>query len=180
MTSFTAIDNFAKATLTTIPADEKPTYNTLKIIHQELNANAMAVPSTLGGGHYGHLALVIPPASFNALPNTAPLVTPVHPGPEPIHGDAPTAAQITETNRTYAANENKFLIYRATETALQKQLLEAIPDTFIKSLKHEMYGYAQVTALAILTHLDTTYGKVNADDLEDNMSPTQPIEDLYN
>ncbi|CAB9509594.1 unknown protein [Seminavis robusta] len=43
------------------------------------------------------------------------------------------------------------------------------------------------TALAILTHLDTTYGKVNADDLEDNMkrmhaqwSPTQPIEDLYN
>ncbi|CAB9522958.1 expressed unknown protein [Seminavis robusta] len=153
-----------------ISADEKPTYNTLKTIHQELNANAMAVPSTLGGGSYGHLALVITPAAFAALPNALPWVTPVHPGPNLIHGDAPNSAQITETNRLYASNEKTFLTYRATETALQKQLLQAIPDTFIKSLKHEMYGYAQVTALATLIHLDTTYGKVNADDLEDNMN----------
>ncbi|CAB9520179.1 hypothetical protein (Partial), partial [Seminavis robusta] len=74
-----------------------------------------------------------------------------------------------------------------TQNALKKQLLEAVPDTFTKILKHEMYGYAQVTVLAILTHLDTTYGTVHADDLEDNWdrmhaawSPTQPIEDLYN
>ncbi|CAB9528753.1 hypothetical protein SEMRO_2312_G322870.1 [Seminavis robusta] len=187
MSPTTPSDHFTKETLTSIPPDEKPTYATLKIIHQEMNANAMAIPSTNGGGHYGHLALVIPAAAFTALPNAIAWVAPIHPGESPIHGVAPTAAQISENNRVYEANEKKFLTYKATETALKKQLLEAIPETFIKSLKHEMYGYAQITTLELLTHLDTTYGNVNADDLEDNMkrmhaqwSPTQSIEDLYN
>ncbi|CAB9517330.1 hypothetical protein SEMRO_849_G210550.1 [Seminavis robusta] len=187
MSSFVAIDHFAKATLTAIPPDEKPTYNSLKTIHQELNDNAMAINSTLGGGHYGHLRLVLPPIKYNDLPNTIPWVNPLHPGEAPVHGVAPTGPQITETNRVYAANETKFLIYRATETALKKQLIEAVPDTFIKTLKHDMYGYAQVTVIAMLNHLDRTYGTVGPQDLSDNMkrmtaewSPTQPIEDLYN
>ncbi|CAB9510035.1 hypothetical protein SEMRO_417_G138640.1 [Seminavis robusta] len=187
MTSFVAIDHFTKASLTAIPPDEKPTYNSLKVIHQELNANAMAIPPTHGGGHYGHLALVISTPAFNALPNTVPWDNPEHPGAAPVHGAAPTGAQISETNMLFAAQETKFLVFRGTETALQKQLLEAVPDTFTKTLKHEMYGYAQVTALQILTHLDNTYGTIDADDIKDNekrmnadLSPTQPIEDLYN
>ncbi|CAB9530275.1 hypothetical protein SEMRO_2814_G337720.1 [Seminavis robusta] len=169
MTSFVAIDHFTKETLTALHADEKPNYSTLKVIHQELNANAMAITSTLGGGHYGHLALVIPAAAFNALPNAIAWVNPAHPGAAPVHVGQPTGAQIAETNRLYAADETKFLIYKATETALQKQLLEAIPDTYTKELKHEMYGYAQVTTLALLTHLDANYGTVEPDDLRANL-----------
>ncbi|CAB9531142.1 hypothetical protein SEMRO_3275_G346130.1 [Seminavis robusta] len=154
MTSFVPIDHFTKTTLTAIPPDEKPNYNSLKIIHQELNANAMTIPSALGGGHYGHLALVLQPITYNDLPNTIPWENPEHPGPAPDHG---------------------------------KQLLEAVPDTFTKALKNELYGYAQVTVSALLEHLDTKYGKVDADDLVDNIkrmdanwSPDQPIEDLFN
>ncbi|CAB9530741.1 hypothetical protein SEMRO_3022_G342250.1 [Seminavis robusta] len=187
MTSFVPIDHFTKTTLTAIPPDEKPNYNSLKIIHQELNANAMTIPSALGGGHYGHLALVLQPITYNDLPNTIPWENPEHPGPAPDHGVAPTGPQITENNRVYAAREQRFLTYRATETTLQKQLLEAVPDTFTKALKNELYGYAQVTVRALLEHLDTKYGKVDADDLVDNIkrmdanwSPDQPIEDLFN
>ncbi|CAB9503907.1 hypothetical protein SEMRO_179_G078600.1 [Seminavis robusta] len=136
MTSYVAIDHFGTETLTAIPPEEKPTYNSLKIIHQELNANAMT---------------------------------------------------IAETNRLFAANEKQFLIFRGTETALKKQLLEAVSDTFTKTLKHKMYGYAQVTAREILAHLDAAYGTVDADDIKDNeermnatWNPSQPIEDLYN
>ncbi|CAB9500905.1 hypothetical protein SEMRO_95_G049160.1 [Seminavis robusta] len=187
MSSFVALDQFCTTTLTAIPPEEKPTYNSLKIIHQELNANAMAINSTLGGGHYGHLALVIPEATYDALPHTVPWQNPAHPGAAPNPGVAPTGPQITEANRVYAAAETKFHIYKATEVALKKQLLEAVPDTFTKTLKHEMYGYAQTTVLAVLTHLDTTYGSVDAEDLNANMlrmeanwSPSQPIKDLYN
>ncbi|CAB9531476.1 hypothetical protein SEMRO_3585_G349380.1 [Seminavis robusta] len=187
MSSFVALDHFSNTTLTAIPTEDKPTYNSLKIIHQELNANAMAIPSTLGGGHYGHLGLVLTAIQYNDLPNTIPWTNPVHPGPAPVHGAAPTGPQITENNRVFAAAETKFLIFKATEQALKKQLIEAVPDTFIKTLKHEMYGYAQVTVLTLLTHLDRTYGTVGPDDLRANMkrmtaewSPIQPIEDLYN
>ncbi|CAB9517303.1 hypothetical protein SEMRO_847_G210280.1 [Seminavis robusta] len=187
MATFVASDHFTTSTLTPISMDDKPNYNTLKVLHQEINANAMAISSTLGGGHYGHLALVLPAATFIALPDAIAWVNPAHPGPNPVHAGTATAAQITETNRLFAAHELRFLFYKETQNALKKQLLEAVPDTFTKILKHEMYGYAQVTVLAILTHLDTTYGTVHADDLEDNWdqmhaawSPTQPIEDLYN
>ncbi|CAB9511209.1 hypothetical protein SEMRO_474_G150160.1 [Seminavis robusta] len=187
MTSFVAIDHFTKTELTAIPPEEKPTYNSLKILHQELNANAMAVPSTGGGGNYGHLALALTPAQFNALPNTIPWVLPAHPGVAPVHAGNATQAQITETNRLYIASETRFFVCRATETALRKQLLDAIPDTFTKALKHEMYGYAQLTVIQVLTHLDTTYGTVDAFDLAHNLkrmnatwSPSQPIENLWN
>ncbi|CAB9516873.1 hypothetical protein SEMRO_812_G206090.1 [Seminavis robusta] len=50
-----------------------------------------------------------------------------------------------------------------------------------------MYGYAQLTVIQVLTHLDTTYGTVDAFDLAHNLkrmnatwSPSQPIEDLWN
>ncbi|CAB9526539.1 hypothetical protein SEMRO_1844_G301220.1 [Seminavis robusta] len=83
--------------------------------------------------------------------------------------------------------KNTFLIFRGTETALKKQLLETVSDTFTKTLKHKMYGYAQVTAREILAHLDAAYGTVDADDIKDNekrmnatWNPSQPIKDLYN
>ncbi|CAB9519302.1 hypothetical protein SEMRO_1007_G230400.1 [Seminavis robusta] len=186
MTSFTATDYFSHAQLTPIPPEEKPTFSNLKIIHQEINANAMAVTSRLAGGHYGHLALTVPTATFNALENATAWVEPVHPGPNPVHGATATAAQITETNRLFAQNMEQFIICKAVGTALKKQLLEAIPDTFTNTLKNDLFGYANVSVLALLEHLDTTYGKVDRVDLKDNIdrmnakwSPTQPIEDLF-
>ena len=36
---------------TKLPEDEPPNWRTLKTLRQQINANAMAIPSTLGGGH---------------------------------------------------------------------------------------------------------------------------------
>ncbi|CAB9524327.1 hypothetical protein SEMRO_1524_G279590.1 [Seminavis robusta] len=187
MTSFTAMDYFSHELLTPIPLEEKPSFPSLKIIHQELNANAMAVQSTLGGGQYGHLSLTISSTRFNALPDAAAFVIPVHPVVQPAHAGNATAAQIAETNRLYKESIERFLIYKATGTALKKQLLQAIPDTFTNTLKNDLFGYTNVTVLQILDHLDTAYGSVDQADLKDNIkrmeaewSPNQPIEELFN
>jgi hypothetical protein len=37
----------------------QPTFDTLQTLSTELKANAASVPSTLGGGSYGHLGLVL-------------------------------------------------------------------------------------------------------------------------
>ena len=174
-------------TLTAIAHGEKPTFSTLLTIHQELNANAMAIASNRGGGQYGHLSTVIPIATFTALPNAAPWVDPVHPGNTPIHLPGATGAQITEGNRQYKANLDEFQLFHATKALLKTQLLAAIPDTYTKILKHNQFGYANVTVLALLNHLDTHYGTVTFDDLDTNLNnltrrwdPTQPLEDLWN
>jgi hypothetical protein len=50
----------------------KPTYESLQNGLTELKANASSVPSTLGGGHHGHLGLLLSEARYTALANTAP------------------------------------------------------------------------------------------------------------
>eukprot|EP00957_Ditylum_brightwellii_P050885 3858894-Ditylum_brightwellii.AAC.1 len=53
----------------------------LLILINEVKANAMTVPTTLGGGACGHLGLVLAPVQYSSIPGTAVYVRPTHPGP---------------------------------------------------------------------------------------------------
>lgn len=183
----TPADNFPPPELTAIPAGVQPDFQLLKVIHQEINANAMAIPATRGGGNHGHLALTLSVADYNAIATTAPWNDPPHPGDAPVHAANATGAQITETNRAYKANLEEFALVAAVKASLKKILIAAVPETYIKTLKDDVIGYADVSVRAILEHLDTTYGTVTSDDLYENelamdkaWSPTQPLEDLWN
>jgi len=60
-------------------------HTSLQLLKKQAFANASAVPTNLGGSHYGHLALLMTPAEYQALPKTAPFPAPSHPGPLPLH-----------------------------------------------------------------------------------------------
>ena len=64
-----------------------PTYTTLDPLFVQLNANASAITSVLGGGAHGHLGLTLPPTEYVAL-NHSRFVSPTYPGsPPPIDGN---------------------------------------------------------------------------------------------
>jgi hypothetical protein len=167
------------------PLTKTPTERTIRLLKKEVYANAIGIHSTRGGGAHGHLFLVMPQAEYNAL-GVPPFVLPVHPGPNPVHGDAPTAAQITETNRQYTQDLTEFTAYRTVTQELKKQLIEAIPATYIDALSDTLWGYTNVTPAAIIEHLTTTYGEVTPTDLEENRNQLQapwnidePIENIW-
>ena len=56
----------------------QPSYASLNNIMTELKAYASSVPSTLGGGHHGHLGLLLSDARYTALTH-AQWVTPINP-----------------------------------------------------------------------------------------------------
>ena len=62
----------------------QPTYITLKIIKDEMKANAASVSTDLGGGANGHLGLMLSPMEY-ANASLVPYVKPVHPGTLVIH-----------------------------------------------------------------------------------------------
>jgi hypothetical protein len=69
---------------------------------------------------------------------------------------------------------------------LVRLIIAATPDTYIKALIDPIFGYANVTTLSLLTHLQTTYGEMTAADREANLtrmnapwSPPSPIENLF-
>ena len=57
----------------------EPTYEEIKRLHNVLKANAGRVPSVLGGGRNGYLALVISPTQYAMVSNVA-FNRPLHPG----------------------------------------------------------------------------------------------------
>ena len=187
MTTNTPTESYPHPELTPIAPGAKPDFASLKVIHQELNANAMSIPSTRGGGQHGHLAITLNDADYLAINNAIAWINPVHPGPAPVHAPGASGPQITEVNRAYKADLEEYQLYSTVIATLKKQLIAAIPETYIKAMKDDLIGYANVNVRELLEHLDTTYGVVTSDDLQDNedamdkvWSPTQPLEDLWN
>jgi hypothetical protein len=93
----------------------------------------------------------------------------VHSGDNPIHDSLATSSEITETNSRFLAHAVSDECYCITAAALKAQLLDAVPDTFINTLRLPGLGYACVTALNILEHLDNEYGKLSTKDLNYNI-----------
>ena len=68
----TPTDNFPHHPMSPLSADTKPSILDIRLLRKEANANAMAVPSTRGGGAFGHLALCMLAGDYNNIAGTAP------------------------------------------------------------------------------------------------------------
>jgi hypothetical protein len=99
--------------LTPFP-DERPTQQTLCLLHREVNANEMAIPSRRGDGLQGQYTLVLPPASYLIVSVNIPFIPPPNPGAKPIHPLGATQQIIAEVNRQLLANTQEFDIYTTT------------------------------------------------------------------
>jgi hypothetical protein len=176
---------FPHESLTPLAA-EQPTHATLKLLHKELNANAISIPSLRGNGILGHLAITIPANAYIVASGGVEFVPPAHPGAQPVHPAQPTQHQITEINRQFAADLKEFHTFTSVAANLKKQIIQAVPATYINELSDETLGFANVTVLNLLQHLDTNYGTITADDLSINLkhlhrewTGAQPLEDLW-
>jgi hypothetical protein len=150
-----------------------------------LYANALAIHSTRGGGANGHLALLMPPATY-LLRSGIPFVPPIHPGNAPIHVPNATGNQITEGNRQYKQDLYDFQTYSNLKTTLKQQLIAAVNEDFLRILEDPDFGFTDVLPLTMLEHLKTTYGTISRDDIEANrnklsmdINADDPIEVLW-
>ena len=57
-----------------------PDIDSILRLYKQVKRNLQSVPTKLGGGQLGYLALGIDTATFDALPNSNAFVRPVHPG----------------------------------------------------------------------------------------------------
>ena len=155
--------HFTHSVLTKIHG--KPVYDTLRLLADEVKANAAAVPTTLGGGSYGHLGLVLSAARYAALPLSAPWVTPVNPGNFTSPAGA-TGPQIEAARDMYRQRLRTYELFQATEKALIAQVVEAIDTIYLRAKWNRATGQYTGSIRAILLHLFTTYGKITPMDVQ--------------
>ena len=175
MSAFSAASDlsFPRPELTKIQG--KPNYLSLETLKAELYDNASSIFSIRGNGQLGHAVLVLGDAEYNRVANLAAgggnafnWLAIAHPGNAPVIPNNATQAQIAHLRDAHAVLLKEFTVYNAVETALKRQLLEAVDDSYICSLKHRRYNYANVSVRQLLVHLDTTYGQLDDDALEVN------------
>jgi DNA-binding GntR family transcriptional regulator len=112
------------------------------------------------------------------LANAVAFPAPVAPPTDPVFPVQPTAAQINEAVRQHQEAVRIFNRYLDTDRAFVQLIIAATPDTYIEALCDPIFGYANVTTLSLMTHVQTTYGAMTAADREANLvrmsAPSSP------
>ena len=108
--------------------------------------NAQTVPTTLGEGSLGYLALYIKTVLYNTIPNSTPFVLPIDLGvfspTNPIGlsmrmgGPDPLTPTETATQKiAHGEQKREYNEVHAVETVLRKQLIHAFKDVYLQPLR---------------------------------------------
>ena len=144
----------------------EPTYDSIKRLHNQVKANAASVPSTLGGGTFGHLGLVLTPQQYAMISN-APFNRPNHPGPCVIPQNS-TQAQIQAIKDTHTEQLRIFNEVLGVEAALRQQINAAVEDLYLKAIRNRQTNAIILPVSDIFhEHLYPTYGEVDTYKLEE-------------
>ena len=180
---------FPHADLTPLPSNTEPDYAFVRILKKQVYANAVSVHSNIGGGNHGHLGEIVSAAQYATLTGgAAAYVTPNNPGQEPVFGENDTGPQRILQTEAWKRDKERFHTAASFRSAIKKQIFKAVPARFFAALEDDLMGYANVTPLAMLTHLETTYGVMTPADHEANKAKlkeswdpnTTTIADLWN
>eukprot|EP00957_Ditylum_brightwellii_P054043 4093874-Ditylum_brightwellii.AAC.1 len=142
-----------------------PTTGSLLILKNEAKANAMMVPTTLGGGACGHLRLVLAPVQYTSIPSTAAYVRPLHPGPLNLTLGM-TQYQITQA-RDY--HQEALCIFREVtmvEMVLKQQIVGTIEAKHLKAVQSTITQHINCNIPDIFTYLFDTYRDVTPQALQ--------------
>jgi hypothetical protein len=161
------------------------TFEDLKVIRRLLNTNAMSVSSYVGGGHHGHLGIIMTNEEYFAIAaDVFPL--PDNPGASPKVVAGMTATVIVELTQLHREATLVYRTYHNVDQAIKKLIIDAFDDVYLNALSDEVVGYTNCTSLDILTHLLTYYAMIAPTELTQNYErlstpydPNQPIETLF-
>ena len=163
----------------------EPTFSSLKILKQELKANASRVTSDLGGGTHGHLGLVLTPAE-DQLVSVDVYTRPLHPGVLTIAADSTNH----QANRLTLHHAEGIRIFRETielEKVLINLTCNALEETFYKERVNPQTNTVTEQLSVFLSWLFTTYGDIDSDAIGDTAKKVlelsydlqNPITDIF-
>jgi uncharacterized phage-associated protein len=163
----------------------KPTNTSVQKLKRPIYTNAKSVTSPRGGGTNGPRALVMPVPAYLVRAGVA-FMIPDHPGrAAPVHAAGATAAMIAETIRLYNQQPVEHTLYNRVSTEITSQILRAVDITWLRELENADFGFADVTHVMIIEHLEDNYAvltpealEANRTSLSDAWNSDQPIENL--
>ena len=173
-----------------------PDIDSILRLYKQVKRNLQSVPTKLGGGQLGYLALGIATTTFDALPNSNPFVRPVHPGdfvvtiPRDLRG---TGVPLTSENiaQQKARHDEQIRQYdecQAVEQITRSMITEAIDDEYLDELRNADTDMIHESIPEIIEYLQSNFGKISEHELNDKedtlkamvYDPTSPVQTVFN
>ena len=120
---------------------------------------------TSANGDLGLLYLTVSPAVYNTLSATT-FILLSNPGATSGIPVGSTAVQISALQYAHTTTAVLFDMYNHTDKSLLQQLLSAVDKLFVRSLRHQYFGYGTVLTCNILEHLYATYANISTSELQ--------------
>ena len=165
----------------------EPTFDTLKILYNNLKANATSVPSSKGGGRHGHLGLVVSPTEY-ALLSLTPFTKTPDPGEFIIPDNATSIDQVKKWQARHESQLQLFNKKSAVEAALKQFLSDSMEIKYLQPFINTTTQNIEYDIPYIIRSLFDDYGQLNSTTLMQKQSImnnyifdfTKPIIHLYN
>ena len=164
----------------------EPTFEKLKVVEDELKANAQSVYSPLGGGQHGHLGLVIEPFQYTTV-SRVPFVVPPAPGAFTIlPNEQPHVAQARLAQ--HEANIQIFREVTGVKKALIQQIVQAVDSAYLKPLRNSMTNTLDHNNVYdILAYLFQNHGHISPQKLKEyedqvremQYDPGTPVDNVF-
>ena len=110
----------------------RPSYTSLRLFQDQINENAMAIPSS--NTKLGHLGLVEDNATYKAVTSNKSWTVPTDPGnapKKPTSTNADNLYATQETIRSWQYKNNQKVTTYLTRKALQAHILENVDNQFV-------------------------------------------------
>ena len=163
--------NFPLKELTKLTEDATPNAFEIQNLKKEVIGCVRAIPTALGGDVQGHLGLVVPAAEYAVIvgAGVVPWVTPNYPA-TPVLGGGAGAAATVNAQMNHQAALHQYHTCMAVEARIKAMIIDAVPRVYIEAVEDAIFGFGNVTAETILTHLVTTYGTISQNELANNLT----------
>ena len=152
---------FPHETLTKIHG--KPTHETVRLLRQEVYANAYKNKCSLGGGDNGYLGIIMPNSEYLKIQTDAGIETAV-----PFN--KPNAPDATTSEANIKIINQQRMDHKAMEGHLKKQILDAFKDEreYIDAMDDDCIGFARYTPKQLLAYIAEKYDVISYDELQTN------------
>jgi hypothetical protein len=120
----------------------QPISHDLTILEKEMIAILANIPTTLGGGNYGHIGIIIEPLDYSVMSGGIDFVDLINPDFYP----ATLAMNAAAGTRAKAEAEHKKLInqvktFEGVLLGTKDLILEAVANEYIIKIEHETLGF---------------------------------------
>ena len=181
------------------PIQGVPTLDTILRLFRQVKQNAQSIPTKLGGGQLGYLALVLKQREYDNINISQPFDRPTDPGTfrmptsasRNMRSGTPTPVTAVDIANAKAVHEEKERLYwqcQGVEQALRNQIEQAIETDYLQALRNSTTDMLDAKIPDIIEYLQNTYGKITEQELSDReedlkkyvYDTAEPVDTIFN